>query len=95
MNEHYNFHGTSQALGGSGYDKAAPGTTYIQTTFGTDVHRELRLNNQNRGSENACHYPTYLDESDDTYDFNVVDLTKRACLKIDSVSEARNAKFLF
>ena len=86
LNENYHFTGVSQALGGSGYDHGPPGTTYVQSTLGTEIHRQLRLNNQNRGTENACNFPTELDESGDSYHFDLVELTNRACLRINSVS---------
>lgn len=87
-NDYFNFEGNLQATAGSVTygTEGSPGTVYIQSTVGNDVTRLLKLDNVARGNEAACGYPTYLDEPGATYEFNEVDLRRRACLRLKSVS---------
>ena len=86
LSENYAFHGELQAHGGDGSAYGPPGTVYLQYDNDVSVHRELRVDNLNRGSTESCDYATILNETDTDYDFVKLDLRRKACLQIVQVS---------
>ena len=88
LGENYAFDGLLQAHGGAtgGTEHGRPGTVYLEYDIGNDTHREVRVDNLNRGTVEACSYPTELGETNTHYDFIRVDLRQRACLRIAAVS---------
>ena len=58
------------------------GTVLIKSTNGDDTHYDLRLDNQDRGSENSCDYPTYLDQDGNDYSLDQITLNQRACIRL-------------
>ena len=88
-NERYAFLGEVQAHGGSGTDGASglvrhghPGTVLVKSTNGDDAHFELRLDNLDRGTEDSCDYPTYLDQDENNYRLDILTLDNRACIRM-------------
>ena len=61
----------------------------IKSTNGDDSHYELQLDNQDRGTETSCDYPTYLDQDGNTYALDVLVLNNRACIRLDPDSSVR------
>ena len=102
----YNYRGVTQALGGQGPQVTSqtwtwrthggPGTIFIQSNVGKSVHRELRVDHQDRSSgppaagdrlpNTRCDTlrPVILTEKN--YAFEKMSLDSRACVYMDQVT---------
>ena len=66
--------------------RARPGTVFIETANGEDVHRQLHIDGADFGSETQCDYPCDLTTINTVDTINDVYLTNKACLAVKAVS---------
>ena len=65
--------------------RACPGTVFIETANGEDVHRQLHIDGADFGSETMCDYPSDLTTENTVHTISDVYLTHGACMAVKVV----------